>query len=214
MRIKRLSLGWTAVLTILGLTLLVTTTRAAAQTETVLYSFSSPSGYSPLAGLAFDAAGNLYGHDFGRHPCLRSRYGVSVTPATGGGWTATFLKDFGYGQGGPTGLILDADGNLCFGTAGGGASGGGAVFELMPQAGGGWSEKQLHQFGQGTDGLGPNGSLVFDSAGNLYGATYGGGAYGGGLGTVFKLTPGANGVWTEKVLHSFGSNSTDGTHPL
>ena len=89
-----------------------------------------------------------------------------------------------------------------------------AVFELMPQAGGGWSEKQLHQFGQGTDGLGPNGSLVFDSAGNLYGATYGGGAYGGGLGTVFKLTPGANGVWTEKVLHSFGSNSTDGTHPL
>ena len=92
-------------------------------------------------------------------PMPSLRYGVSVTPATGGGWTATFLKDFGYGQGGPTGLILDADGNLCFGTAGGGASG-------------------------------------------------------GGLGTVFKLTPGANGVWTEKVLHSFGSNSTDGTHPL
>ena len=43
-----------------------------------------------------------------------------------------------------------------------------------------------------------------DAAGNLYGATYDGGAY--RYGNVFKLTP-TNGVWTYTSLHDF----TDGT---
>jgi hypothetical protein len=67
----------------------------------------------------------------------------------------------------------------------------------------------------------PNGDLVFDSAGNLYGATI----FGGGKGTtcdafyqycgaVFKLSPPQTkgGKWTEKVLHSFVSGS-DGANP-
>lgn len=63
----------------------------------------------------------------------------------------------------------------------------------------------------GSDGSGPNASVIFDSDGNLYGTTSGGGAY--GYGTVFKLVPGANGTWTETILHSFNRNGTDGANP-
>jgi uncharacterized repeat protein (TIGR03803 family) len=54
----------------------------------------------------------------------------------------------------------------------------------------------LHTFNQ-KDGAEPNAGLIFDKAGNLYGTTYQGGAY--GAGTVFELTPKAGGGWTEKA---------------
>ena len=44
------------------------------------------------------------------------------------------------------GLIIDSKGNLYGTTGGGGADGGGMVFELTPKAGGGWTEKVLHNF--------------------------------------------------------------------
>jgi uncharacterized repeat protein (TIGR03803 family) len=71
--------------------------------------------------------------------------------------------------------------------------------------------KILHAFGVGSDGAGLWGSLARDSAGNLYGTTSGGGAY--GYGTVFELTPGADGAWAEKILHSFRKNDPDGDVP-
>src|SRR6266702_2010809 len=72
--------------------------------------------------------------------------------------------------------------------------------------------KLLHEF-KGKDGEFPRAGLIFDGAGNLYGTTVGGGAFGGG--TVFKLTPNSDGSWTESVLHSFCSltNCPDGTRP-
>ena len=75
--------------------------------------------------------------------------------------------------------------------------------------GGGWTEKVLHSFGRGKDGASPYASLIIDSAGNLYGTAFHGGA--DGFGTVFELTPKAAGKWTEKVLHSF--NGKDGRYP-
>jgi uncharacterized repeat protein (TIGR03803 family) len=71
--------------------------------------------------------------------------------------------------------------------------------------------KVLHAFGSGNDGGGLWGSLVFDTKGNLYGTTSGGGPY--GYGTVFELTPGPNGRWSETVLHSFKNNDPDGDIP-
>jgi uncharacterized repeat protein (TIGR03803 family) len=107
-------------------------------------------------------------------------------------------------------LIFDAAGNLYGTVSAGGAYARGAVFELMPKTGGGWTEKLLFNF-NGVDGGGPNGGLIFDASGNLYGTTVGGGAN-GNYGTVFELTPNADSGWTEKVLHSF-SFGTDGSFP-
>ena len=63
----------------------------------------------------------------------------------------------------------------------------------------------LYRFTGNNDASSPNGNLVFDQAGNLYGTAYGGGAY--GKGTIYELTP-SNGGWTEKVIYSF----TDGSN--
>jgi uncharacterized repeat protein (TIGR03803 family) len=98
------------------------------------------------------------------------------------------------------GLVFDAAGNLYGTTVGGGS--GGIVFELGPSQNG-WAETVLYNFCSQpncTDGKNPEGSLIFDSLGNLYGTTRFGGTY--GYGTVFELSP-SQGGWTETVLYSF-----------
>src|SRR5580700_9971470 len=107
------------------------------------------------------------------------------------------------------GLIFDTAGNLYGTTFSGGAYGDGTVFELTPEAGGGWTETVLHSF-NGNDGSAPYAGLIFDTAGNLYGTTFSGGAYGDG--TVFELTPEAGGGWTGTVLHAFDGNDGQFTY--
>jgi hypothetical protein len=127
-------------------------------------------------------------------------------------------------------LVFDSAGNLYGATQFGGGYGTtcdpyyqycGAVFELSPPKaeGGKWTEKVLHGFKGGTDGAAPNGGLVLDSKGAIYGTTYIGGYNcphnsGQGCGTVFELKPPANkgGMWTEKQLHIF-KNGNDGAQP-
>jgi uncharacterized repeat protein (TIGR03803 family) len=108
-------------------------------------------------------------------------------------------------------LVSDAAGNL-YGTASSSSAfcGCGTVFKLTRQPGGKWEYGTLHEF-HGPDGEAPSGSLILDSAGNLYGTTERGGAH--GKGTVFELSPSGD-KWKEKVLHSFGSNSNDVSAPL
>ena len=105
--------------------------------------------------------------------------------------------------GGPNGsLIFDGVGNLYGTTMYGGAYGGGIVFELSPSPSG-WTETLLYSFcsrASCVDGETPEGALMFDSLGNLYGTTTSGGA--SGHGTVYELSPSAGG-WTETVLYSF-----------
>lgn len=77
-------------------------------------------------------------------------------------------------------------------------------------------EKLLYSF-SGPDGAQPFGKLMFDNAGNLYGTTKWGGSQ--GWGTVFELSPGPDGTWTESVLYSFcqdfeGGSCVDGGEPL
>ena len=79
---------------------------------------------------------------------------------------------------------------------------------LVPRA---WAQsefKVLHTFTYGLDGGEPQAGLTFGPDGNLYGTTYWGGDY--GIGTVYKLTPNADGSWTEVVLHSFGGADGNG----
>ena len=63
-------------------------------------------------------------------------------------------------------------------------------------------QKVLWSFGNvPNDGIVPVGSLIFDRAGNLYGTTEGGGAF--GQGAVFELMPKPDGTWSETILYSF-----------
>jgi uncharacterized repeat protein (TIGR03803 family) len=113
-----------------------------------------------------------------------------------------------------TGLTFDAKGNLYGGTGGGGDHNDGTIFELTPGADG-WTLTTLHSF-SGEDGVTPNGGLIFDAAGNLYGTTPEGGAgFDGGV--VFEMSPSLDG-WSLHVLYNFcpvyhcpdGSNPHDG----
>lgn len=176
-------------------------------TETVLHQFTESEEATGQDGeVLFDQAGNIYGNAGYGGP-----YGLcgAVYQLTPSGIETTI---YGFqcapddGQG-PTGnLVMDNAGNL-YGTTyvGGpqtncGENGCGTVFELSPQAGGGWTETILYFFTNGSDGSYPAGGLVMDHAGNLYGATIAGAA--GGSGAVFELSP-SNGGWQFRVLYSF-----------
>lgn len=135
--------------------------------------------------------------------------------------TLTVLHSFtGYPDGvAPSGkLTMDSSGALYGTTIGGGTQRGGwgTVFKLTPPPPGKtqWTKTFLYAFTNGTDGAYPNGGLVIDNKGALYGTTNDGGG-GGGLGKLFKLTPPPAGKtqWTYTVLHSFGTGN-DGRHPL
>lgn len=125
--------------------------------------------------------------------------------------TETVLHTFnGPGDGGePYGApIFDKTGNLYGVTFMGGTYTNGTVYELKA---GSWTEEILHSFDPSAgDGESPQGALVMDSAGNLYGVT----PLGGGrkLGIVYELTPEAGSTWKEKIIHTFVGGS-DGRSP-
>lgn len=171
-----------------------------AQTFSVLYSFQcGTDGSHPYAGLARDKLGDLfgttyYGGTFGKG---------SVFELTAAG-AESVLYDFAADVSGgypAAGLIPDTHGNLYSTTVGGGASGLGVVFKLNQSH----TESVLYDFPGGASGGFSDVGLVVDSAGNLYGTTFNGGA--NGFGTVFKLAPGG----AHSVLHSFAG--TDGANP-
>lgn len=183
-------------------------------TEQVLHSFAGGlDGEYPGAGVVLDAAGNIYGTTtFGG---AQGRGTVFEIVHAGGAWTEKILHSFtpqGTTDGDEPegGLISDAAGNLYGTTASGGKAGWGTIFELSRNAGGIWTEQLLYSF-TGTDGALPFAGLTFDVHGNLYGTTASGGA--SGRGTVFELQPAAGGSWTEKVLHNFSNDGTDGYTP-
>ena len=192
--------------------------------EKVIWSFSGfpIDGANPYAPVVFDAQGNLYGTTGfgGSNPNVREVEGTVFELMAGesGTWSEKVLFNFGLtlydGIEPQTGLIFDRQGNLYGTTIEGGASADsqGMVFELSPASTGAWTEKILHSFCQSCgDGRQPRANLVFDSKGNLFGTTSAGGAF--NHGTVFELRPAANGVWDEKIVHSFGADEADGTDP-
>jgi hypothetical protein len=177
--------------------------------EKVLYSFQGlPDGSVPAGGVVFDQQGNLYGAttEGGSQACLGiAQCGTvyQLVPPTkkGDPWAENILYVFkgnlnGDGATPAGGVVIDQAGNL-YGTTGYGGTG--TVFELSPpkQKGSAWTETVLYSFPTAKQGYLPRGDLVFDSAGNLYGATEFGGEQGTNCGdafyqycgVVFKLSP-------------------------
>jgi uncharacterized repeat protein (TIGR03803 family) len=143
-----------------------------------------------------------------------------IPSANGRPWTITTLYSFTGkidGSGPLAGLSFDNLGGL-YGTTSGISKG--TVFTLIP-ANGQWSFRTIYNFcSQPTcaDGADPHAGVIADLADpkgvlyGLYGTTYSGGNK--GYGTVFKLTPSANGQppWTRTTLYSF-TGTSDGGRP-
>ena len=100
------------------------------------------------------------------------------------------------------GLMMGASGYMYGTTSGGGAYNNGTVYRIGLLG----NFQTIYAFRGGSDGSSPQGFLIQDAAGSLYGTTTSGGAFGGG--TVFRIT---NNIKT--ILHSFGGGS-DGSAPL
>lgn len=180
--------------------------------ETVLHNFAGVGGGDgahPHAGLALDAQGNLYGTTWMGGAYGQTGRGTVFKVDATGNETVLFKFNGPNGDGTkPSGLVLDAQGNLYGTTAVGGASGAnkdGTAFKLDTAG----NETTLHTFRMGPeDGANPYGGVVLDAEGNLYGTTARGGFYTIFPGSVFKLD--TTGI--ETVLHRF-AGSPDGANP-
>lgn len=189
---------------------------------TILHSFTGGAdGRLPSGNLIMDKAGNLYGvtvygGDLSCPIMIQDVPGCGVVfkmdAATG---KETVLYKFKGGKDGaaPTagsGLLTDADGNL-YGVAQFGGEFGqacevgenqddygcGTIFKLASNG----TFTLLHDFNNdGTEGVTPNGGLVSDPSGNLYGTTSEASLVEGAGGTVYKLS--SAGKLT--VLYNFG----------
>lgn len=171
----------------------------------VLHAFAGgpTDGVSPVATLAREGAGNLFGTT-GKGGAYDYGTVFKVTP----NGTETLLHSFVSGKADGAypypGLMLDGAGNLYGTTVLGGTFDAGTAFKISATGG----ESLLYSFGAYSgDGQHPHAGLFRDAAGNLYGTTLDGGSFGDG--TVFKLA--ARG--SETLLHSFAGYPGDGEHP-
>jgi uncharacterized repeat protein (TIGR03803 family) len=163
-------------------------------TETTLYSFTGGGdGSTPVGGLVFDSAGNLYGSTTNGG----SGGGGTVfeLSPSGGGWVFNLICSLqGPVNSGPqSALTLDGQGNLYGTTYNGGAHSGGSVFKAT-RSGNNWACSDLHDFEQDGNGASPIAGVTVDANGNLYGTTTTGGGSrncsgGLGCGVIWEIAP-------------------------
>jgi uncharacterized repeat protein (TIGR03803 family) len=197
---------------------MIATQLAQAQTFTVLHNFTGGTdGAYPYVGVTEDSSGNLYGTAaLGGMAggCNGNGCGTVYKLARhGSGWLFSPLYGFTGGSDGAVPLarvILGPNGTL-YGTTYIGGGGTGVVFNLHPpghvsgRVFSPWNETVLYQFGNVFDGNNPEGDLLFDAAGDIYGTTSSGGyecldtVY---CGTVYELTHNGS-SWTESILYEF-----------
>jgi uncharacterized repeat protein (TIGR03803 family) len=202
--------------------------QSRAANLTTLVSFCAlancADGTRPRGGLIADAAGNLFGTtaDGGANgggtvfKIAKTADGYASTPTTLVSFCA--LANCADGSGPFAGLIADASGNLFGTTQGGGAHGGGTAFEIARTIGGYASAPTVLvsfcALANCADGAVPNGPLVADASGNLFGTTFVGGA--NNLGTVFEIVKTPDGYDSTPItLVSFcaSANCAGGAHP-
>ena len=170
---------------------------------------------SPAGGLLMDKAGSIFGTaQFGSNTGCELGCGSVFRLDTAGALHLLHKFTGGSDGGKPIGpLVQDADGNL-YGVAQSGGDlscldpdpqfsnlGCGTVFKLSPAL----VFTVLHRFHGGLNGSIPQGGLVLDGTGNLYGTTFRGGT--NEHGTVFQISKDG----TYSVLHRF--RKAEGVNP-
>lgn len=207
------------------LAILAAPSASAQITFATIHEFTGTDGASPVGNLVSDSAGNFYGAATlgglqNTTSCILEDSGnycgtlFKLSRSSAGKWQESVLHEFTGGSDGGNplaGLTIDAAGNLYGTTVFGGLTQEGVVFELSPTATGPWTETVLYSFLGGNDGSFPEGVLVFDKAGNLYGTTFGGGTgycgFGASCGTIFELSKSSSDIWSETVIYNFASLS-------
>jgi uncharacterized repeat protein (TIGR03803 family) len=178
-----------------GVAFELTPSSGGGWTEKVLYSFrGGKDGGSPVGGLSFDSAGNLYGTTYtgGSKVCQHGCGTVFELTQSSGQWTETILHRFQGGKDGANpysvSLVRDQVGNLYGTTVMGGQSvcNCGTVFKLTPGTDGQWTRRSVYAF-DGKHGSFPYAGLVINATGTLYGTAVGGGS--SGFGVVFEIMP-------------------------
>ncbi|PYX48713.1 MAG: hypothetical protein DMG79_11170 [Acidobacteria bacterium] len=192
-----------------------------AWTITNLYSFVpyGSGGYVPISDLVRDQKGSFYGTYYsGGDPSCNCGGVFKLNPPAvqGGAWTEVSLYAFKQSGDGhlptPFALALTTTGTLFGTTSRGGTWDSGVLYQLTTKNGISYTESVLYSFGDVGDGITPNGPVILDSAGALYGVTSLGGAY--NQGAVFKFVPAINGqLAKESLLFSFGSSTSTGSNP-
>jgi uncharacterized repeat protein (TIGR03803 family) len=203
-------------------------------TQQTLLEFTGPgNGSYPLANVFLDKAGNLYGTtEYGGSSdyCNGAYSGCGVvfklSPDGNGEWTESVLYVFQSGKQGRgrgflpwSGVVVDSAGNVYGTTSSGGIVtdciiGCGVVYKLSPTGTGAWTYSVIYEFTGKSDGAYPIGGVILGPKGNLYGAAQQAGdlsaCNGQGCGTVYELSPRANGSWQFQLLHTFSQTDGDG----
>ena len=174
----------------------------------VLHSFNwqTDGGEIPYSPLWLDSSGNFYG-TLSQSP-QGAQGGVVFEISSSGKYSV--VADFT--QVGPMwdGVVPDSSGNLYVAVGGGGTSGIGSIYKVIPS-----TDTDLFLYGFSPYPgyylilAGNLGHLAIDSSGNLYGTIFTDGA--NGMGAVFKLSSSA-GTYNYTELHSFAG--TDGSSPM
>jgi len=181
-----------------------------AGVHTILYSFTGGTdGGEPYKGVTLDAQGNIYGTAGvgGKYvgPCVDTGCGtVFKLTNNGGNWTFSIVHSFtggrdGWGPG--SGVTVDSAGVVYGTTPLGGTNNAGVIYQLT-NVSGNWTEKIIHAFTGGNDGIGGSaGRLLPDRRGGFFGACTAGGANGSGV--IFHLIPGSGGKWRLVPIYAF-----------
>ncbi|MDB5333984.1 MAG: hypothetical protein JWP03_5135 [Phycisphaerales bacterium] len=179
---------------------------AGSNSITVLAPFDSSTGTNPRSALVMDTGGNLYGTTQNGGANGGSSGDGTVFERAALSSSITPLASFSTSAGSAGNVTVDSGGNLYGTTLNGGTNGDGSVFEIVANSG---IITTLASFA-GTNGTSPQGSLIMDSSGNLFGVTGHGGVTDDG--TVFKVAAGSNAITTLVSLSSSltGSSPTGG----
>jgi len=181
---------------------------AGGWTESVLYRFHGSDGNAIFGDVKLDRQGNVYGtaYDGGTNPQCGLVY--ELLPA-GGNWTEKIIHNFtDRGDDGcnpPAGVVLDEAGNLYGVTVAGGTNQFGVIFRLAP-SGTSWNYTALYSL-EGSDGLSPEGGLIFDQVNNLYGTAAN--DFNGDGGTVFAISA-SGGNWIFSLLYELPGHGVYG----